>query len=341
MIKYLKKSGLLSFILFLLITFYSCETDTSDPAVHFPATRVMSLYIDESGIVWAGTDAGIISSFNGKWQTYKDIEKIPAGIVNDIAFRNSAGGPEIWMATLNGLCSARCNTNSIISATSYTKAISGLLDDRIKSVLVDAYDAVWLATPPGLNIYIGTRWYAETSWGDLAINPVTALGAGSDGWIFAGTKGQGVGRFKYDESIDGITGASYYNTDWSGLPSDTVLSVYIDGNDNQWFGTPYGVAFHTDWETKIGWEVYSAVDGLVNNRVQAIIEGKNGLMWFGTADGISSFDGEIWKSYNVSDGLANQCVNDIAVASDGTIWFATDNGISTFDGTTWESYSRE
>ena len=340
MISYLKDSGFLPFALFLLIQFYSCETDNTDLTVNFPATRVLSIYIDESDIVWAGTEAGIISSVNGKWKTYKDIKKIPAGLVNDITFRNSVDGPEIWMATSNGACNVRYNTNSIISATSYTKDISGLLDDRIKSVLVDAYDAVWFATPLGLNIYIGTKWYAETSWGDLAINPVSSLGAGSDGWIYAGTKGQGVGRFKYDESIDGITGASYYDTDWSGLPSDTILAVYLDRNENQWFGTPNGVAFHSEWETKIGWEVYSTVDGLVNNRVQAIIEDTNGVLWFGTAAGISSFDGEIWKSYNVSDGLADQCVNDIAVASDGTIWFATNNGISTFDGATWESYSR-
>ena len=339
MINYLKGSGLLSFALFLMIPFYSCETDNDDPAVHFPATRVMSLCIDESGIVWAGTDAGIISCINGKWKEYKDIWNIPAGQVNDIAFRNSGGGPEIWMATSNGAGVALYEPGTINSATSYTKEVSGLLDNRISSVLVDALDALWFATPAGLNLFRESKWYAETAWGDLVKYPALSLGAKSDGWIFAGTSGLGVGRFKYEESIDGITGASYYNTDWTGLPSDTILSVYVDMNDNQWFGTPSGVAFHSGWETKTGWKVYTAVDGLVNNRVQAIMEDTKGIIWFGTANGVSSFDGENWQSYNVTDGLTDHCVNDIAAASDGTIWFATNNGISTFSGTGWKSYS--
>ena len=328
------------FILFSIILFYGCENDKSNPVSKFPATRVMSLYIDKNGIIWAGTDHGIVSYFSGKWRAYKNVKNIPEGIVNDLAFSISGGG-QLWMATLNGAGAVKYEMDAILSATSYTKESSGLQDNRINSVLTDAINALWFATPVGLSLFREGTWYTETSLGDLAINPAISLGSRSDGWIFAGTRGLGVGRFKFDESIDGITGASYYNTDWSGLPSDTILSVFVDKNDNQWFGTTSGVAFHTSWETKIGWTVFTVTDGLVNKRVQTIMEDSNGVLWFGTAGGVSSFDGENWRNYSVQDGLSDPCINDIATAADGTIWFATNNGITSFDGAVWTKYSSD
>ncbi len=68
---FFKVSGLILFSVFFL--FNSCENDKTVPVNKFPATRVMSLFIDPSGIVWAGTDVGIISYFKGEWTSYKNI----------------------------------------------------------------------------------------------------------------------------------------------------------------------------------------------------------------------------------------------------------------------------
>ena len=329
----------LSFAMMTGILLNSCEKDKPVSEIKFPATKVMALFIDDSGIVWAGTDVGIISYFKGRWTTYTN-KAFPAGIVNDIAFRKVNNSSEIWLATSNGIAVANYNQDIITSAVSYTNSSSGLLDNEVGAVLTDAQGSPWFATSKGLSILKGSKWYSETGLGDLAMNKAISLGAKSDGWIFAGTNGKGVGRFKYDESIDGITGASYYNTDWTGLPSDTILSVFVDQNNKQWFGTTRGVAFHSEWETKIGWTVYSIKDGLINDRVQSITGDNKGKMWFGTPVGISVFDGTNWTKYTTADGLNNPCVNDIAIDPSGNIWFATNGGISTFDGTIWVSYSK-
>jgi len=331
---------LLIYTLLLSLLLYGCEREKSVSGDEFPASRVKALFIDESGVVWAGTDAGIISYWEGKWTTYKDVNKLPSGEVTDIAFQLSNFGKEIWLGTYNGAGVAGYEKDAVTSATFYTKDSSALLDNRINAVLVDAQDARWFATPGGLSIFRGSNWYSETDWDDLIGNPVISLGGKSDGWVFAGTNGLGVGRFMYDETIDGITGASYYNTDWTALPSDTILCVYVDENGHQWFGTPKGAAHHTAWETKLDWEVYSVDDGLIHNRVQAITGDNDNLVWFGTEQGVSSFDGEQWKSYTAADGLVHPSVNDIAVDAAGMLWFATDGGISIFDGTTWKNFSR-
>jgi ligand-binding sensor domain-containing protein len=254
---------------------------------------------------------------------------------------NDNNTKEIWLGTSNGAIAVNHIMRVITSVMVYTRELSGLLNNKVKDIRVNAQGERWIATDKGLSIFRGTKWYSETAWGDLVSNPVISLDSRNDGWIFAGTNGLGVARFKYDESIDGITGASFYNKEWSGLHSDTILCIYVDQDDHQWFGTTAGVAYHSDWETKTGWISFSVEDGLVNNHVQAIAEDKNGLIWFGTANGVSSLDGDRWKSYNTADGLVNPCVNDIDVSDDGTIWFATNGGLSALNGTVWKNYTRE
>ena len=338
---FFKVFGLILFSVFPLTLIFSCENEKTEPLDKFPATRVMSVFIDPSGIVWAGTDMGIISYFEGEWTSYESIKNLPAGEVSEIEFQKDNNSTEIWMATSNGAIVANYIHKVITSVTIYTRELSGLLDNNINDILVNAQGERWFATEKGLSIFRGSKWYTETAWGDLITNPAISLDSRNDGWIFAGTNGLGVARFKFDESIDGITGASYYNKDWTGLRSDTILCIYVDQDGHQWFGTTAGVAFHSDWETKIGWTAFSVEDGLINNHVQAIVKDNNGLIWFGTADGVSSLDGDKWKSYTTADGFINPCVNDIDVGDDGTIWFATNGGLSAFNGVIWKNYTRE
>lgn len=320
-----------------IVLFYSCEHDTPEIVAEFPANKVKSVFIDKSDVVWAGTDIGIISFWKNKWTSF---ENLNIGEVNDISQLASGSNSYLWLTTESGAQFAEYKLNSIISTNLYTKDMSGILDNRVSAVLCDSISTSWFATPMGISVFKDNLWYSRTDFGDLEIYPVISLAEGSNGWIFAGTKGLGVGRFKYDSGVDGISGASYYNTEWTSLPSDTILCIYVDEKNQQWFGTPNGVAFHAAWETKKGWKVYSVSDGLINNRVQSIIGDRNGHMWFGTAEGVSYFDGKTWKNYTITDGLVDPSVNDIAIDTDGNIWFATNRGISSFDGSKWKNFSK-
>ena len=85
----------------------------------------MSVFIDPSGIVWAGTDVGIISYYDGAWTSYKSIKNLPEGDVSDIEFRNDNNSSEIWLATSTGTIAAKYTLDVITSATKYTKELSG------------------------------------------------------------------------------------------------------------------------------------------------------------------------------------------------------------------------
>jgi len=67
MIKFKWVTRVFLVLMITLILIIRCEKEKPVLGIKFPATKVMSLLIDDSGILWAGTDVGIISYWKGKW----------------------------------------------------------------------------------------------------------------------------------------------------------------------------------------------------------------------------------------------------------------------------------
>lgn len=75
-------------------------------------------------------------------------------------------------------------------------------------------------------------------------------------------------------------------------------------------------------------------NGLANNAVTSVYKDKRGLMWFGTYDGISRYDGYNFLSFRNEPDDANSLVNNRIVSVCGTqneIWIGTKGGISVYD----------
>ena len=45
---------------------------------------------------------------------------------------------------------------------------------------------------------------------------------------------------------------------------------------------------------------YTTADGLIDNSVNCVFVDYNDVVWFGTQNGLSSFDGTIWNSYSTA-----------------------------------------
>lgn len=76
---------------------------------------------------------------------------------------------------------------------------------------------------------------------------------------------------------------------------------------------------------------YTTADGLASDLVQCILSDSHGYLWFGTADGISRFDGYGFTNMSVADGLPGANVHAIIEARDGTYWAATNAGVFHWD----------
>ncbi|MEQ9290208.1 MAG: two-component regulator propeller domain-containing protein [Cyclobacteriaceae bacterium] len=78
----------------------------------------------------------------------------------------------------------------------------------------------------------------------------------------------------------------------------------------------------------------SVDDGLNHNSVLAILQDELGMMWFGTYDGLSRYDGYQFQNFrnniNSPSGMSHNIVNTLA-KGDGGIWIGTLSGLNFYD----------
>ena len=107
--------------------------------------------------------------------------------------------------------------------------------------------------------------------------------------------------------------------------TDTVASIAMDSVVNLL------MSINVDFRFRY----YRVEDGLSSNTVFKIIQDKDGLMWFGTNDGLSRYDGTIVKTWrNVPEdtlSIGNNTVFALGEDETGTIYAGTENGLWAFD----------
>jgi ligand-binding sensor domain-containing protein/class 3 adenylate cyclase len=74
---------------------------------------------------------------------------------------------------------------------------------------------------------------------------------------------------------------------------------------------------------------FSVEQGLSQNTVYAVMQDRNGFLWFGTGDGLNRFDGAaftLYRSQNTDSSLSNSFITALQQDSFGTIWVGTRDG---------------
>jgi hypothetical protein len=292
---------------------------------------VRTIVVDPAtGSKWFGTENGL-TRFDGiKWTTYrKDTLKkqtLAGNRINDMAFEVGYG-PELWIGTNSGVSVMGIKADGVSFATPYTKATRPMVSDLVQAVMVDSLGIKWFGTDKGISLFNSTSW---DTIGEYDLTNVNILAMGYDkntDTTYIGTGGGGVSRVCIKQ-WDAVTTASPYESVWASMPSDTVTAVFIEKNGWQWFGTKAGLGIHRGTKTKQNWTYFTKDSGLAHNHIESVLRDKRGLLWVGTHEGVSTYDGVRWKSYKKTDGLAGNIVYDIAQDLDGSLWFATDAGVS-------------
>ncbi len=82
--------------------------------------------------------------------------------------------------------------------------------------------------------------------------------------------------------------------------------------------------------------LYTAADGLASSDLRCVVRDSHGLLWFCSAEGLTSFDGYTFTKYGVSQGLPDAQVSAFLEARDGSYWVLTATAISRFFPETFE-----
>ena len=330
------------YILFLLVLFiFTGCSDNNEPVVQekIAGNQVTSIYIDDEGIRWFGTENGLSAYDGSTWTNYAVEDGLPENQINDINGRKNGAGSQLLIATGKGAGIIDKINNLVQSIQILLSSNSGLAGDIITSLSHDNENVTWYGTDGGISIQHEGNWMDSDENDLIKQYTITDIAAGPDSIAFICLSGRGVALM--NPEVDAVTTVTYYEWPFSPLPSDNVQAIYIENYHHQWIGTDEGLAFHGNFDPKQQWELFYEQDGLINNNVLSVRGDGQGVTWIGTAAGVSRYDGEEWTSYTVQDGLAGDSVFCIATDPNGSVWFGTNFGASNFNGSTWTTFRVE
>ena len=271
-------------------------------------------------------------AFAGTWTTYTEARFISGLDVE---------GTDLWAGTNGGVLQWD------LIAESYQKltVVDGLVEHRVKDVLVDAAGNKWFGTTQGVQKFDGTTWTTyDMSNSPLPHNTVFGLAQDSGGAIWIGT-GFGIARFDGDTwEVFTDLGGGATNVAVRGIGIDSLDRIWTANNPDDW-GSPGGVSMydgaiwtHHDPDPRsIGQYNLSLTVDHVDN------------VWLGSwTNWVFHYDGDVWTHLDSNNsGLVGTNIEAFTVDESGTVWIAnhassastTTNGIAKFDGMTWTSYT--
>jgi ligand-binding sensor domain-containing protein/signal transduction histidine kinase len=101
----------------------------------------------------------------------------------------------------------------------------------------------------------------------------------------------------------------------------------------------FAVMAHCALAQKYSLRNFTAVDGLPQSQVWAMVEDANGYLWIGTlGGGLARFDGKQFQVYTTLDGLLSNQVSSLQLDSHQNLWIVHPHGITKFDGQTFKKF---
>jgi len=260
------------------------------------------------------------------------------------------GRGDCWMTTGdNGSLLIRADTGfrQIKIFEDFQRSVTGEKGDRIIKFLIDRKGQLWFTTVGrGLVTYIGKDHF--NAYGNsyvepysISANQLTQIFQGRQGYIWIGTEGNGVDYFHPENNLFGTI-----------LPDDTLLpqlsslwsrAYLTDKKGHCWLGLGWGL-IETDSAMHTLRYFHNKVDGLHELHtvsIRSLLEGEDGKIWVGTADGVNRFDPASGKMefLDLKDSLDRAFYWSIFQDSRKIIWFGKARSLSYRDPITKKIHS--
>lgn len=280
---------------------------------------------DEGGGIWFGSSwadtkkIGLVRYFQGKFSAWGEESGLSNLDIKNV-FKDREG--TIWVSTEKGLNHLRKQFIGSISAA------EGLTNREVYPLMQARNGDVYIGTTLGLSIYRD----GKVSDLDLRNNlgnkiSVTALFEDEKNRIWLGV----VGDLHILENGKLRSIAEFYQT--------TVWAIKNDSRGNIWVASGGGLFKFRDDKLVAK---YTTAEGLPSDDIKVIHEDRNGVMWFGTYDGLVKFENEGFTAFKIENGLASNRIRSIYEDERGTFWIGTyDGGLSRFRDGKFTNYTIE
>ena len=236
------------------------------------------LYSEKHG-VFIGTDKGLFIQ-NKKLNQFN----VLIDSVNITSISHSNELDKTYVGTDNGLYLLDLEKKT----TNIFHVNNGLIDENITSVLCQKNGTVWIGSKSGLISFNGKDFSYYTIGFDNNSNHIRSLLFDYEDNLWIGTHS---GLYKYRGK-----GFTVYDRQ-NGLGSAFIYQIIRDVNQNLWLGTENNGVFKF---SNGFFKNYSTKQGLLDNKIAAILPLEDGSVWFGSDKGISVLKNE--KIQNLTFG---------------------------------------
>lgn len=327
--------------------------DFSQPPVHFstntPGTRlnnntVMGLAQDQEGRMWIATDHGGVNLFDPKnrkmsylmYEEFNDRSLNHNGTTTVICDTDGM----IWIGTYKG--GVNYYHDNLIQFPVYrhhSTAPASLPYDDVNRLVEDRNGNLWIGTNGGGLIFYDKqkntyRQYLHSP-GDpssLGSNVIVSLLLDKEDNLWAGTYHGGLNLFRNGRFIRYLHDPARPES----ISNNSVWELFEDSKGRLWVGTLFGGINLMNRETGTFSKPSAHFTGPSSPYICAIMEDREGNLWFGSATGIEVLDksGKSITRYAYDpaekEGLSNDYISDLLQDSKGRIWVATRDGLNLF-----------
>ncbi|MBN2349655.1 MAG: SpoIIE family protein phosphatase [Bacteroidales bacterium] len=245
-----------------------------------PKDRITAIYPQNDKNLWIGTENSGMYRLLVKQDKIVKIY-IGKGILENSITTIAGKGAEVWVGTKKGVCNINTQTNERIW---YNIHQGGLPHNYVNHLFFDTKGRLWISTLSNVLAYIQKgrieKIYITNDRGIFTLGPIAE---DNDSNIWVGSIGSGV----FQILKDSITNFTTEN----GLISNFCYSLVGDKNNNIWVGHRGGVSrLRTiDYTVKPIQQQEGILSNIEFNKNAAFID-HNEMLWFGTNNGIISYD---------------------------------------------------
>lgn len=254
-----------------------------------------------NGIIAVGTEkGGLLIYSNGVFQSF-GINSAPGSLYIRSLEHDMRGN--LWIGTGFGLYKMELNK------AHFTKIDNPLVSSsNISALFCDSGGTLWIGANGRLLKMTGEDITVFADTNVLGNGQVTSICMDKQGFIWAGTEGNGLFMFSYSGDMRHFGGGK-------DLPSAIIRTVYCDKNGVIWTGTASGIARFNGKRFD-----YAEGDGVFAVDVFCILEDAENSLWVGTAAGLFQLrDGKV-QVISTKHGLAHNLVFCTFEDSRGRLW---------------------
>jgi len=327
-----------------------------------PNNQARCLAESKDGSIWIGTEGGLARYRNGDFKSFTDKNGLP-----DVSIRGVCEDRHgvIRIATRRGLSSlTRDDSISTINIGIGTiaNALRSVCEDREGNLWVSSNEGVTRESVTGRTFYSVSEGLPDKVATVVYEDRAGRIWAGSYGGVACLVDGKVVSRPMNEAGFGDVVHAIFEDVEgnlWvggrdglyrlrparfttfttqEGLTANNVMSVCEDGSGVMNIATWGGGLNRLEGKQV---SVIGVTNGLADDRVLALHEGRDGSLWVGLEfrAGLNRLQGNNWTVYTSQNGLISAAIRVIHEDRQGAVWIGTSLGLSILRNGQFASYT--